>query len=248
MILSVGSLFSGIGGIELGLEQTGHFRTIWQCECEPYARSVLRRRWPDVPCYDRVEDIAITHTPPCPDLLCGGFPCQPVSNAGRRGKQTDSRWLWPEFRRIVRALRPAWVLGENVVGLVSAGLDDILADLEAEGYAAWPFTMEAGVLGAEHHRERVFVVAHHPGIRVEGIGAAGVEVSQAHGGSFLPLRGRDGQWQVEPDIRRVPDGVPSAIHRLRCLGNAVCPPMSYQIGLFIYSQVELQGVQPCQNR
>ena len=153
---TVGSLFSGIGGLDLGLERAG-FRIAWQCESDPYARAVLRKHWPDVPCYPDVR--ALDGREPAIDVLCGGFPCQPVSVAGKRRAQADPRWLWPAFAAVVRSHRPALVLLENVPGLRTAGLRDVLADLAALGFDAEWTVARASDVGAPHLRARLFVVA-----------------------------------------------------------------------------------------
>lgn len=158
--MTIGSLFSGIGGLELGLERAGLGPVIWQAERDPYCRSVLARHWPEAKRYEDVRDID-AHSAHV-DLVCGGFPCQPVSLAGQRRAQADERWLWPEMRRIVEELRPAVVVAENVLGLRSAGLRDVLADLAALGMDVEWTCLAAGDVGAPHRRKRIFIVATHP--------------------------------------------------------------------------------------
>ena len=131
---TVGSLFAGIGGIDLGLERTGYFRTAWVCERDPYCQRVLAKHWPDVPVYDDVADIG--DDTPAVDVIAAGFPCQPVSHAGQRKAQDDERWLWPHVERCIGVLRPRVVLLENVAGLFTAGFDDVIGGLAACGYAA----------------------------------------------------------------------------------------------------------------
>src|SRR6478752_1115280 len=109
-MLTVGSLFAGIGGFDLGLERAG-MRVIWQSEIDPYASAVLRKHWPHVPNHGDIRAITAA-TVERPDVLCGGFPCQPASVAGKRLGREDDRWLWPDYRRLVGELRPAWVIGE----------------------------------------------------------------------------------------------------------------------------------------
>jgi DNA (cytosine-5)-methyltransferase 1 len=164
---TVGSLFSGIGGIDLGLERAG-FRVIWQCEADAYCRAVLDHHWPGVPCYSDVR--ALGCDVPRVDLLCGGFPCQPVSVAGKRLAQADPRWLWPAFAGVIRRLRPPVVLIENVPGLLNAGLRDVLADLAELGFDAEWTIIRASDLGAPHIRARIFIVAtdaDRAGLRLE---------------------------------------------------------------------------------
>lgn len=154
--MNVGSLFSGIGGIDLGLERAG-MRVAWQCELDPWCRSILARHWPGVPCYADVRSIGADA--PRVDVLAGGFPCQPVSLAGKGLAQADERWLWPEFARLVRVLRPRYVIAENVPGLLARGLDLVLADLAALGFDAEWTVFGARDVGAPHRRERVWIVA-----------------------------------------------------------------------------------------
>lgn len=154
---TVGSLFAGIGGIDIGLERVG-FRTAWFCECDKFCQQVLAKHWPSVPCYDDVRELG--EGTPRVDVLAGGFPCQPISNAGKRLAQADERWLWPEVARLIRILRPRAVLLENVAALLGRGFDDILGDLAASGYDAEWQCIRASDVGAPHRRERVFVVAH----------------------------------------------------------------------------------------
>ena len=160
-MLTVGSLFSGIGGIDLGLESTGGFRTIWFAEIDPYCSRVLAKHWPEVPNYGDVKNIGADA--PAVDLLAAGFPCQPVSLAGKGLAQDDPRWLWPEVARIVGLLRPPWVLLENVPGLVRRGLGDVLRDLYLLGYDAEWGQLSAAQVGAPHRRRRVFLVAYPHG-------------------------------------------------------------------------------------
>jgi DNA (cytosine-5)-methyltransferase 1 len=153
--MRVGSLFSGIGGIDLGLERAG-MSVAWQCEADPYCRAVLRKRWPNVPCYEDVR--LLDERVPTVDVLAGGFPCQPVSVAGKRLAQADHRWLWPEFARTIRLLRPRFVLVENVPGLLVRGFGDVLRDLAEAGYDAEWDCVSAADLGAPHLRRRVFLI------------------------------------------------------------------------------------------
>jgi DNA (cytosine-5)-methyltransferase 1 len=154
--VNVGSLFSGIGGIDLGLERAG-MRVAWQCEWDPWCQGILRRHWPDTHCYGDIRTIGADA--PRVDVLAGGFPCQPVSLAGKGLAQADERWLWPEFARLVRVLRPRYVIAENVPGLLARGLDIVLADLAALGFDAEWTVFGARDVGAPHKRERVWIVA-----------------------------------------------------------------------------------------
>ena len=157
--LRVLDLFSGIGGFSLGLERTGGFETVAFCEIEPFPRKVLKKHWPEVPCFEDVRKLKGSEVGPV-DVICGGYPCQPFSTAGKRRGQEDDRHLWPEFARLVDELRPSWVIGENVAGHISMGLDDVLSDLEGQGYTCRTFVIPACAVGASHRRDRCWIVGH----------------------------------------------------------------------------------------
>ena len=157
-----GSLFAGIGGIDLGLERAG-MTCAWQVEIDPYCLKVLEKHWPDVPKHGDIRDIK---TLPYVDLIAGGFPCPPVSlaAAGKRQFEDDPRWLWPEFYRIICEVKPEWVLAENVPGLLSARdgrlFAGILRDLADVGYCVEWESIPACAFGAPHIRYRTFILAH----------------------------------------------------------------------------------------
>lgn len=153
-----GSLFSGIGGIDLGLERAG-MRCAWQCEIDPFCRKVLAKHWPGIECHEDVR--AINETAKGIDLLCGGFPCQPHSVAGKRRGAEDERNLWPECIRLVRLLFPGWCLFENVPGLLTTMFGQVCDDLQREGYEVWTFLLGADDVGAPHRRKRVWIVANN---------------------------------------------------------------------------------------
>lgn len=166
--LRVLDLFSGIGGFSLGLERTGGFETVAFCEFAEFPCNVLAKHWPSVPCFPDVRTLKGSDVGPV-DVICGGYPCQPFSTAGKRQGADDDRHLWTELSRLVDELRPAWVIGENVAGHISMGLDDVLADLEAKGYACRTFVIPACAVGASHRRDRVWTVAHAKNVQRDGI-------------------------------------------------------------------------------
>lgn len=161
--MNVGSLFAGIGGFDLGLERAG-MRTVWQVEQSEFCRAVLQRHFPHAERYEDVRYVG-THNLQPVDVVCGGFPCQPVSVAGRKRGQDDERWLWPEFARIIRELRPRYVVVENVPGLLNRGMADVLGDLAACGYDAEWDCLPAAAFGAPHLRDRVWLLAYPDGDR-----------------------------------------------------------------------------------
>jgi DNA (cytosine-5)-methyltransferase 1 len=158
--MKIGSLFSGIGGLELGLEWAGLGSTIWQCEKDPFCREVLKKHWPDAIVFDDVCTIGAANLPTV-DILCGGFPCQDLSFAGKRaGIRGKRSGLWIEFVRIIREIRPQYVVMENVSALLAGGLSGILGALATIGYDAWWDCIPASAIGAPHQRDRIFIVAH----------------------------------------------------------------------------------------
>lgn len=158
------SLFSGIGGLDLAAEMAG-FKTVGQCEWADYPTKVLEKHWPDVPRWRDIRtltgDSFYERTGlRTVDIISGGFPCQPFSVAGKRRGQEDDRYLWPEMCRVIKELRPRWVIGENVAGIVNMALDQVLSDLEAIGYTVRPFIIPACAVDAPHRRDRCAIVAH----------------------------------------------------------------------------------------
>lgn len=153
-----GSLFSGIGLLDLGLQRAGLGAPAWQVEIDPWCRRVLARHWPDA---ERFEDVR-SFTPTRVPVIVGGFPCQPYSVAGARRGSSDERALWPHFARVIREARPAIVIAENVPGLRTLALRGVLADLAELGFDAEWCCFRASDLGAPHQRNRIWLVATHP--------------------------------------------------------------------------------------
>lgn len=160
-MLQVLDLFSGIGGFSLGLEKTGGFRTIGFCEKEEYCKKVLRKHWPEIPIYGDIRLLETRHIRERVDVITGGYPCQPFSEAGLRKGFEDDRHLWPEMYRLVSEIRPTWVIGENVTGHISMGLKDVLSDLENIGYQFSVFNIPACAVDAPHRRSRIWIIARN---------------------------------------------------------------------------------------
>lgn len=229
--MRIGSLFSGIGGLELGLERAGVGRVVWQCEIDPFCRAVLAKHWPDV---ERFKDVRDLH-PPTVDVLCGGFPCQDLSLAGKRAGLDGGRsGLWWEYARIIEEVQPRGIVIENVAGFRGGALDTVAGWITERGYAVECTRITAADVGAPHRRERVFVVAYADGewqpqqggpvraerrrpvdsgevmanaVRIrlevaEHVGAPDQQQATARG-----VRGRHSP--AEPRLGGVPDGLPS---------------------------------------
>jgi DNA (cytosine-5)-methyltransferase 1 len=229
--MTVGSLFSGIGGLDLGLERAG-MRVIWQSEIDPYASAVLHKHWPEVPNLGditRIDWAGIER----PDLVCGGDPCQ--QNSVARAQPVRGPSLSDEFMRCVAELRPRFVLRENPPCRLDApaSWQRVKLCLEELGYGVLPFAVRACCLGADHRRERVFLLAEIPD--ADPIGSDGEEEHQVcPGGSPVDLRS---WWDTEPQVARVDDGVPGWLDRNGCLGNAVVPQVAEWIGRRIMEAV-----------
>lgn len=228
--MNVLSLFSGIGGLDLGLERAG-MTIAGQVEIDAWCRKVLAKHWPEVPRHDDVRTAADWWGGRPVDLVAGGFPCQDISNAHTNGLRTAlagaKSGLWDYFAEIVAALRPRWVLAENVDAW-RRWVPGVRADLARLGYASVPVEVPAGTVGAVHKRPRVLVVAHADG-EGEPLRAIYAEVA-----SVCPVPAASGHWR-EPFTGpvRVDDGLPARMDRLRALGNAVVPQVAEHIGRLI---------------
>lgn len=234
-MLKVLDLFSGIGGFSLGLERAG-MQTMAFCEIDAKAMLVLKKHWPNVPVYEDVTKLnreilerdGITDI----DVICGGFPCQDISLAGKgAGLAGERSGLWFEFHRIIAEIRPRYAIIENVSALRSRGLDQVLRSLAEIGYDAEWHCIPASAVGAPHRRDRIWIVAYpHDQDRscqcADGVADADGESL----GWITEPWGQRSHWLVEPDVGRVANGVPGRVDRLRQLGNAVVPQVVELIG------------------
>ena len=233
-------LFSGIGGFAIAAQWNG-VRTVGFCEREPYCKQLLSDQWPSVPiCGDIREMDGKTFKGVW--LVTGGFPCQPYSTAGKRRGASDDRALWPEMLRVIEDARPAWVLGENVSGFVSLGLDRSLSDLEDIGYTCRPFAVPACAVGTLHERERIWIVGHDS--NAFSVRPQGVRKAEERSWSREQLEGLlQGILRVSVPAGRsggVSHGVRNRQHRLKALGNAIVPQVAAEFIRFMIQSEELQ--------
>ena len=233
------SLFSGIGGLDLAAEWAG-FKTVGQCEWADYPTKVLEQHWPDVPRWRDIrtltkesfyERTGLKTT----DVISGGFPCQPHSKAGKRKASNDERDLWPEMRRVIGEIGPKWVVAENVRGLLSSEdgrfFRGILRDFSDMGYDVGWGCIRAVDVGAIHRRERMGIIAHSRSRRFVG-GWPKIDRVEWYKQTFYDIDSSLETWggecnTFEPKLLRSYDGIPYWMDRIKCLGNAVCPPQFY---------------------
>ena len=221
------SLFSGIGGLDEAAEWAG-IEVVAMCEIDPFCRAVLCKKWPSMTIFEDVRRLRGSDVGAV-DIIFGGYPCQPFSTAGLQRAEEDPRHLWPEFMRLVRELRPAWVLGENVDGHVKWGMDTVLQDLDGEGYAARAFVVPAGAVGAFHRRYRTVLVANAYGNGQQGCEHSLIdsqEWDQAKHAALLPPPARRIPSRDDissPRILGTNDGFPDRAYRAMSLGNAAMP-------------------------
>tara|TARA_R100000808_G_scaffold18465_1_gene40443 strand:- start:268 stop:1047 length:780 start_codon:yes stop_codon:yes gene_type:complete len=223
-------LFSGIGGFSLAAESVG-WRTVVFCEKDKYCRKVLGQHWPSIPVVEDIRDFDPSLYRGA-SLLTGGFPCQPFSHAnGKRRKGTDDdRFLWPEMRRVIKGVRPDYILAENVVGIIQMALDQVLSELETDGYTAGAVILPACAVNAPHRRDRVWILANSnkPGPQgLRGLDSVGErEDKQFVGEGSKTLK--EG-WESESTFCRVAHGIPRKIHRITALGNSIVPQVAREI-------------------
>jgi DNA (cytosine-5)-methyltransferase 1 len=260
--LRVLDLFSGIGGFSLGLERTGGFETVAFCEIEEFPRKVLAKHWPDVPCYRDVRELTAERLAAdgiAVDVICGGFPCQDISLAGKgAGIEGERSGLWSEYARLIGELRPRYVLVENVAALLGRGMGRVLGDLAELGFDAEWHCIPASAVGAPHGRSRIWIIAY---ARESGRSGAGGYLERQdvlcdrRQWSAAPFSGwrnvvdwlespsANSVWEItDREIGRVDDGISRGLDRpdIGALGNAVVPQIPELIGRAILASLSEQ--------
>jgi DNA (cytosine-5)-methyltransferase 1 len=236
-------LFSGIGGFTLAAKWAG-IETVLFCEKDAYAVKVLKKNFPLIPIVRDIRELndekfyEVTGRTTV-DIISGGFPCQPYSIAGKRLGSKDDRELWPEMFRVIKEIRPAWVIGENVAHFINMGFDKAVSDLESEGYEVQAYIIPACAVEAVHRRDRVWIIANAKGkygdaLKVQerepqkdvrkAVKESGDIFYEHNGANHYVFRKKD-----QTRICREHDGVPEDVDRLRCLGNAIVPQVAYEI-------------------
>lgn len=254
-------IFAGIGGFSLGLEWAG-MTCIGQIENNDFCCKVLEKHWPNV---KRTKDVFETKGDEFekPDIICGGFPCQPFSSAGTQSVKADDRYLWPEMFRLIRKIQPRWIIAENVPGILTAqdgvGYYAAVADLESANYKVTSFSLPACAVGAPCKRDRIFIIAHF-----DSNGSLFFNVLQKslleRKSATYKKQSRQGlcskiirvlgkSWvQFATKFCGMDDGISNKLDRIAALGNAVVPQLVYEIGnAILYAERFKNGTSQAQN-
>jgi len=231
-VLKIGSLFSGIGGLELGLEVALGAETVWQCEINPTAQRVLRKNWPNAKLYRDIQYLDAEQQIELVDLICGGFPCQNISSANHDTRlflNGDKSGLWGSFLKTIGRINPSYVVIENVAQHWERWVPDVRIALYRRGYTSLPVFLSASDVGAPHKRKRCFVMAY----------------SHRKGESLCPIDAKmaspqeDARFSKNPwrdaftGAVRLDDGISGRLDEVRAYGNAVVPQVAYQVGFVL---------------
>lgn len=232
-------LFSGIGGFSLAADWAG-FETVGFCEINKFCSQILSKHWPEIPNHGDIKNI---HSHKYVDVVTGGFPCQPFSIAGKRKGKNDERHLWPEMLRIISESKPAWVVAENVPGIISIALDEITKDLENEGYASESFLIPASAVNAPHKRERLYIIAHRASERcnlwpsdwnerhfqnyLDGyIKTIYPDWEKLQSHNWKTFKAQD-WFDFSARASRANNGISNRLDRIKSLGNSIVPQVAY---------------------
>lgn len=244
--ITIGSLFAGIGGFELGLERAiANSKTIWQCEQDKYCRTVLSKHWPNAKIYTDITEMN-TDEIERPDIICGGFPCQDISIAGKgEGIHGKKSGLWWEMHRIISDLRPRIAILENVPAITFRGGRDVLGSLASIGYDAEWTVISARQFGAPHFRRRWFCVAYSNSTRCKKwIFTKPAEQMRQYAQSNTQDASQSywKRYEAPSALCTVDDGIPNRVARLKALGNAIVPQCSEYIGHCIVQSGLLEDI------
>jgi len=223
-------LFSGIGGFALAARWAG-IETVAFCEIDEFPRKVLNKNFPKIPIHKDTNDLNGEDYAGI-DIITGGFPCQPFSVAGLQGGEEDDRYLWPQMLRVIAQARPAWVVAENVAGIIPMALDTVQADLENEGYSTRSLIIPACAKNAPHRRDRVWIIANNRSERRE----RGIENKVQGERKIQGCKNGGGIESINelstihtPRLCGAGDGIPDRLDRLKSVGNAIVPQVAYEI-------------------
>lgn len=242
-MLKVLDLFSGIGGFSLGLERTGGFRTVAFCEIEEFPRKVLKKHWPDVPIFEDVRTLHAADLPEPVDVICGGFPCQDLSCAGKQaGFDGERSSLYKEMLRLIGECRPKYTIFENVTALLTGAggrwFSQFLFDLAEIGQDAEWHCIPASSVGAPHQRDRVWIISYSNGSGLQGRRLNGERSRESSSWEGVVKA----SWvETASKLCGMDDGVPNRVDRLKALGNAVVPQVVEVIGRAILEAYRAQS-------
>ena len=218
-----GSLFSGIGGFDLAAQWCG-WQNIFQVEIDNFCQKVLAKNFPDVKRYKDIKEFDGTEYKGSIDIISGGFPCQPFSVAGKQRGKADDRWLWDEMLRVIKEIQPCWIVGENGANLWNMGIENMLSQVEDEGYEVESFIIPACAKKMLHRRDRIWIIAHS-----KSNDGNNTCLQNSRNKTFGLESGGCFGYESMPKLCRVDDGIPTELDRLKSLGNAIVPQVVFEI-------------------
>lgn len=222
-----GSLFSGIGGFDLASEWMG-WKNIFQVEIDEFCSKILAKHFPDTQRFTDIKKFDGTIFKGRIDVLSGGFPCQPFSQAGKRKGKDDDRFLWHEMLRAIREIQPAWVVAENVSGLLTLQngmvFQQVCSEMEEAGYEVQPFIIPACAVDAPHRRDRIWIIAHS-----KSSPRIYENKNERQNTQAIQEKRFNGNPKSEPSLLGGTDGIPDWMDRIKSLGNAIVPQVAYEI-------------------
>lgn len=238
-MLKVIDLFSGIGGFSLGLESTGYFKTIAFVEKDKFCQKVLKKHWLDIPIIDDIRNFNGRKYEA--DVITGGFPCQPFSVAGKRKGTEDDRFLWNEMLRVIKEVKPKYIIGENVEGIININngntIKQITENLESENYKVQCLIIPASGVGAWHKRNRLWIIANSDSRLIKREN----KELQTRGNTITNSSKKDNKeswWETQSEFCGIYDGISEELDkdrvvRIKALGNSIVPQIVKEIGTSI---------------